>query len=85
MIEQERFCEVRTHFYHDASSYDMFGDRRVVEGGTHWPLLRPQFLWVNDLPKKKQRKSQMHLHLCRCSVTALDLSGSGSDETMEAY
>ncbi len=31
MIEQEPFCGVRTHFYHDASSYDMFRDRRVVE------------------------------------------------------
>ncbi len=31
MIEQEAFCGVRTHFYHDASSYDMFRDRRVVE------------------------------------------------------
>ena len=31
MIEQEPFCGVRTHFYHNASSYDMFRDRRVVE------------------------------------------------------
>ncbi len=31
MIEQEPFCGVRTHLYHDASSYDMFRDRRVVE------------------------------------------------------
>ncbi len=31
MIEQEPFCGVRTHFYHDASLYDMFRDRRVVE------------------------------------------------------
>ena len=31
VIEQEPFCGVRTHFYHDASSYDMFRDRRVVE------------------------------------------------------
>ncbi len=31
MIEQEPFCGVRTHFYHDASSYGMFRDRRVVE------------------------------------------------------
>ena len=31
MIEQEPFCGVRTHFYHDVSSYDMFRDRRVVE------------------------------------------------------
>ena len=31
MIEQEPFCGVRTHFYHDASSYDMFRYRRVVE------------------------------------------------------
>ncbi len=33
MIKQEPFCGVRTHFYHDASSYDMFRDRRVVESG----------------------------------------------------
>ena len=33
MIEQKPFCGVRTHFYmyQDASSYDMFRDRRVVE------------------------------------------------------
>ncbi len=31
MIEQETFCGVRTHFYYNASSYDMFRDRRVVE------------------------------------------------------
>ncbi len=31
MIEQEPFCGVRTHFCHDASSDDMFRDRRVVE------------------------------------------------------
>ena len=31
VIEQEPFCGVRTHFYHDASSYGMFRDRRVVE------------------------------------------------------
>ena len=31
MISQEPFCGVRTNFYHDASSYDMFRDRRVVE------------------------------------------------------
>ncbi len=31
MIEQEPFRRVRTHFYHDASSYNMFRDRRVVE------------------------------------------------------
>ncbi len=31
MIEQEPSCGMRTHFYHDASSYDMFRDRRVVE------------------------------------------------------
>ncbi len=31
MIEQELFCGVRTYFYHNASSYDMFRDRRVVE------------------------------------------------------
>ncbi len=31
MIEQEPFCGVRTHFYHDASSYDMFRDRGVAE------------------------------------------------------
>ena len=31
VISQEPFCGVRTHFYHDASSYDMFRDRRVVE------------------------------------------------------
>ncbi len=31
MIEQEPFCGVRTHFYHDVSSYDMFRDRRVAE------------------------------------------------------
>ncbi len=38
MIEQEPFCGVRTHFYHDASSYDMFRDRRVVE----WDFVRKQ-------------------------------------------
>ncbi len=31
VIEQEPFCGVRTHFYHDASLYDVFRDRRVVE------------------------------------------------------
>ncbi len=31
MIEQEPFCGVRTHFYYNTSSYDMFRDRRVVE------------------------------------------------------
>ncbi len=31
MIEQEPFCGVRTHFYHNASSCDMFRDRGVVE------------------------------------------------------
>ncbi len=31
MIEQEPVCGVRTHFYHDASTYNMFRDRRVVE------------------------------------------------------
>ena len=31
MIEQEPFCGVRTHFYYNASSYDIFRDRRVVE------------------------------------------------------
>ncbi len=31
VIDQEPFCGVRTHFYHDGSSYDMFRDHRVVE------------------------------------------------------
>ncbi len=31
MIEQEPFRGVRTHLYHEASSYDLFRDRRVVE------------------------------------------------------
>ncbi len=36
MIEQEPVCGVRTHFYHDARSYDMLRDRRVVEAShTH--------------------------------------------------
>ena len=31
VIEQEPFWGVRTHFYHDVSSYNMFRDLRVVE------------------------------------------------------
>ncbi len=28
-LNRNRFCKVRTHFYHDASTYDWFCDRRV--------------------------------------------------------
>ena len=47
VISQEPFCGVRTHFYHDASSYDMFRDRRVVEYTDDQPQqTKPQ--WVGS-------------------------------------
>ncbi len=65
MIEQEPFCGVRTHFYHNASWYDMFRDRTVVENsnslcyvevhGDHKFLLKPfRKIRLFEVPKKEK-------------------------------
>ncbi len=30
-MNRNHFCKVRTHFYHDATTYERLCDRRVVE------------------------------------------------------
>ncbi len=38
MIEQEPFCKVRTHFYHDVSRYDTTGFVSIVLSKLFGPL-----------------------------------------------
>ncbi len=58
MIEQEPICGVRTHFYHDASSYDMFRDHRVVESAFN--VRRECTSWTHNGEVQHARKWQCY-------------------------
>ncbi len=78
MIEQEPFCGVRTHFYHNASSYDMFRDRRVAE------VNERKSIPSQKKPENPSEQLQLNWYGSGSTQTAFSPQGLGSQSSGSA-